>query len=194
MANLDHIKIVSETAKVSDSGFIKYPELGRNVKVLAVLDDESELDLSNVVTSVEWVAQPGSVPVARVSVLAPEVDVRGWVEHEQLDPREKVIRRIGLAERREREGQPRENFGHRFCVVDENRGNFEMGCDSLEYAWYYAWRCATSDERLEESAYEYPPVPATIEGANRLLEKRRRAKEINREVKIQEWVDGEWVG
>lgn len=167
-----------------------YPELGKDAKVIAVLDDGSELDLSRVVESVEWAAQPGTVPAARIKVIAPEVDVHGWVEHLQLSPKEKVLRGMRQAEEREKQGLPRRNFGSRFVV--EYGGEVVLQTDQFSLAWDHAWRVLRGNE-LEFT----PECPASLEGANRLLEKRRRARSdvgMVSTIRIQEWIEGEWVG
>ena len=183
---LDHFRVRARAPwKSDDKGMTFWPSLGNDVSVFAVLSDKSEIDITHGITSVTWEAKPGEAPEMRFGVLAPEMDVYGLVEHEQLEPGEKVKRRIGMMEQAEKDGLPRYNFGARFRVVLLSE---YVNFDNLDKVWGFAWYHASGHNPNGQ-----PSCPISLEGMNRLLEKRRRALD-GAPVKIQEWVDGEWIG
>lgn len=113
-----------------------------------------------------------------------------WMSNEET-PGERVKKAIALAEAREAAGLERENFGDSIVV---KHGEYIYSGNSIADAWVVAW----SDMRGELTAL--PRCPSSLEGANLLLEKRRRAynagvvspAEMVAPRTIHEWVDGRW--
>ena len=130
---------------------------------------------------------------------------------ETMPPGPRTRAALHAAELREKLGFARHNFGDRFelYVDGENQGIAGPWANDLSYLWPVAWAHASGEYTKGEMPDPHPsppPIPTSLEGANRLLEKRRQATNAWREnpagaplgvevpsIRIREWVDGEWL-
>lgn len=144
----------------------------------------------------------------RVNLTAHDREREVPTNPENETPKERVLRVLREAEEREAAGLPRENFGCRFFVDAVGYAG-----ESFKDAWALAWDVVNVFEPVAR-----PPYPMSIEGANKMLAKRKlvqdrlRSEFCNTMIEgnrldprcqdtragwpeqppvIQEWIDGE---